>query len=68
MLLPEFCKADAQQSINDLRLLLSSAPEHIYRDDIWRITHLQAFLEAALDAAPLIPKRPGPTHHGNPYN
>jgi hypothetical protein len=61
MILPEFCKADALETIQDARELLALAPEHICCAYIARISRLMAFLEAARAAAPLLPKRPAPS-------
>jgi hypothetical protein len=59
MIMPEFCKDDAKEAIQDLRVLLTAAPTNICFAYIARIKRVFAFLEAARDAAPVIPRRQG---------
>jgi hypothetical protein len=57
MILPEFCKADALQTIQETELILNTLTDTNFDRLTPRIAYLLSFLKAAHAAAPLIPQR-----------
>jgi hypothetical protein len=68
MILPEFCKADAHQTILYANELMNTYPKNPCPDALRKFACIMVFLEEARAAAPLIPHRKGFPCHGFNFN